>query len=874
MTTAQVRVWASRPTVLLAVTTGLSVALFGLDAAGWAVAPPVGWALIVLTSLFYVPVTWQASTADYVPAAARAFWRLVSGALALIAVAMLLRAALAITHANPLEAAAEVVHGFGVIVMLTAMFRLPVGSRTRSGRFALWLDVAIMMTAAAVFLAHFAVLRILSRGGADAADVLITVALFGAGLLGVFLAVKVTLTGSDVLSRGAVRMIGVSAVAGGLGAAIATALSHDQEVNPFLLSIPLAGLTIALAARRQLSDSTADRATIDARARPFSVLPYFAVAAVDILLVYAVAGDQPDRLLVVVGAVLLTGIVAGRQLRAFRENVRLTDEVRGSEERFRLLVQNANDITVISEPDGALRYISPAVRRVLGYEPAAMIGTSLADHTHPDDLPALRDALREVLSTEGATVTLETRCRHADGGWRWLEIVTTNLLHEPSIRGRVSNVRDISETRIVQDKLSHEATHDALTGLANRVLYGRRVAESVTGAGPVSIVLLDLDDFKIVNDTLGHAIGDALLIAVAERLRAGVRPHDTVARLGGDEFALLLPGLAADGVDRVLRRISESLLVPVEADDQLLSVRASFGVATGAAGDDPGELLRRADIAMYEAKALGQGGHQHFRTGMEARGAGRRRLVDALTTAIDQDQLILHYQPVVSLPDGRTTGFEALVRWQHPADGLLAPGAFITAAEESGLILPLGRWVLNEAVRQAAAWGEPAGTVSVNVSGRQLQATGFADEVAEALRTSGLPARRLILEITETTVVGGGATRPNLDAIRAQGVRLSLDDFGTGSSTLTTVAGLSVDQIKLDRSFVDSDVIARAVLQLAQGMGAEAVAEGVETAAQAERLHELGFRRAQGYLFGRPAPAPTWTGTPGTEADRPLQRTG
>ncbi|MBU2667205.1 EAL domain-containing protein [Actinoplanes bogorensis] len=854
-TTVPVRVWASRPMVLLAVSTGLSVVLFGLDAAVWAVPPPVSWALIVLTSLFYVPVTWQASRADHVPAAARSFWRLAACALALIGTAMVFRAVLAVTHVGLFEAAADVVHGCGVVVMLTAMFRLPIAGRTRSGRVALWLDIVILMTSAVVFLAHFAILRILSLGDAGAADVVITSALFGAGLLGVFLAVKVTLTGSDSLSRGAVRMIGVSAVAGGLGTAISTALSHDREMNSFLLSIPLAGFTIALAARQQLSDSTAAQSAIATRARPFSVLPYLAVGAVDLLLVYVVATDQPDRLLVVVGAVLLTAIVAGRQLRAFRENVRLTDEVRGSEARFRLLVQNANDITVITEADGALRYISPAVTRVLGYDPAGLIGTSLADHTHPDDLPALRDGLRTLMATEGATMTLEARCRHADGSWRWLEFVTTNLLHEPSIRGRVSNVRDVSETRTVQDKLSHEATHDALTGLANRVLYGRRVAASVDGAEPVSIVLIDLDDFKIVNDTLGHAVGDALLVAVAERLRAGVRPEDTVARLGGDEFALLLPGLAADAVDRVVVRICESLLVPVEADGQLLSVRASFGVTTGGPGDDPGELLRQADIAMYEAKDRGKGGHQHFRTGMEARGSDRRRLIDALTTAIDDDQLILHYQPVVSLPDGRTTGFEALVRWRHPADGLIGPGAFIAAAEESGLIVPLGRWVLNRAARQAADWGEQAGSISVNVSGRQLQVAGFADEVAKALRTSGLPARRLILEITETTVVGGGATRTNLDGIRAQGVRLSLDDFGTGSSTLTTVAGLSVDQIKLDRSFVDSDVIARAVLLLAQGMNAEAVAEGVETPAQADRLHELGYRRAQGFLFGRPAPS-------------------
>ncbi|GAB6902461.1 putative bifunctional diguanylate cyclase/phosphodiesterase [Kineosporia succinea] len=590
------------------------------------------------------------------------------------------------------------------------------------------------------------------------------------------------------------------------------------------------------------------------------------------------ARNRPDRLLVAVGAVLLTAIVAGRQLWAFGENLRLTAAVRGSEERFRLLVQNANDIIAISERDGTLRYMSPAVRRILGREPEDVMGTTLADHTHPDDLPALGRALAAIMERDGASMTMEVRCRHADGTWKWLEITSTNLSHEPGIRGRVSNVRDISETRTVQDRLSHEATHDALTGLANRVLFGRRVSEALTpgreptsreqtGREQTSVVLIDLDDFKIVNDTLGHATGDALLVAVAERLRAGVRQQDTVARLGGDEFALLLPGLSADAVDRTLVRIAESLLVPVAAGDQLLSVRASFGVATSDGDVDSGELLRRADIAMYEAKAGAGGGHRHFRPGMEARGVERSRLIDALAAGIEQDQLTVYYQPVVRLSDHRVTGVEALVRWRHPAQGLLGPQAFIEVAEESGLIVPLGRWVLRHAARQAAAWGPDAGTISVNVSGVQLRTAGFADEVAAVLRETGLPAQRLIVEITETVAVGGGPTAQNLTAIRDLGARLSLDDFGTGSSTLTTVARLTVDQIKLDRSFVDSPVIAGAVLHLARGIGADTVAEGVETLDQAARLRALGFERAQGYLFGRPGPAADLR-FPGSTAER------
>ncbi|MCY1136710.1 EAL domain-containing protein [Actinoplanes sp. Pm04-4] len=412
----------------------------------------------------------------------------------------------------------------------------------------------------------------------------------------------------------------------------------------------------------------------------------------------------------------------------------------------------------------------------------------------------------------------------------------------------------------LQERLSYEAGHDMLTGLANRSLFGDRVAGALAGAGPdqpLSIVLVDLDDFKIVNDTLGHATGDALLVHVAERMRASVRPDDMVARLGGDEFAILFSGVAGPDVDLALTRIANALLEPVLIDGEPMTVRASFGIVDGRGGDDAGDLLRRADIAMYEAKGRGEGGYERYRPGMEARGAERSRQVAALRTALLEEQLVVFFQPVVTLPGGRITGAEALVRWQHPEKGLLGPGAFIDAAEQSGLIVPLGTWVLRAATREAATWpGEL--TVSVNVSARQLRQTGFPAVVASALRDSGLPAHRLTVEITESVAVGGGATSENLQALRDLGVRLSLDDFGTGASTLSLLATCPVDQIKLDRSFVPdggSEAIADAVLQMARAFGLQAVAEGIETAEQAERLTELGYERAQGFHFARPMPA-------------------
>ena len=313
----------------------------------------------------------------------------------------------------------------------------------------------------------------------------------------------------------------------------------------------------------------------------------------------------------------------------------------------------------------------------------------------------------------------------------------------------------------------------------------------------------------------------------------------------------------------MLTRIAETLIEPALIEGEPIAVRASFGVVDGCGGDDAGNLLRQADIAMYEAKERGEGGHRRYRPGMEARGAELNRRAAALRSALHDGQFVLHYQPVVTLPDGRITGVEALVRWQHPVDGLLGPGAFIDTAEQTGLIVPLGRWVLREATRQAAAWiaehGDAApGTVSVNASARQLREPQFAGEVAEALRDSGLPAHRLTVEITESTAVGGGSTQDTLRVLREMGVRLSLDDFGTGASTLSLLATCPVDQIKLDRSFAPDpgpDAIALAVVQLAKAFGVEAVAEGVETPAQAEKLQSLGYERAQGFLFARPMPA-------------------
>jgi diguanylate cyclase (GGDEF)-like protein len=415
-------------------------------------------------------------------------------------------------------------------------------------------------------------------------------------------------------------------------------------------------------------------------------------------------------------------------------------------------------------------------------------------------------------------------------------------------------------------RLDHGATHDALTQLPNRVLFHTRLRAALTGVSgrPVAVALIDLDDFKEVNDTLGHEVGDLLLIGVAQRLEGCVRAGDTMARLGGDEFVVVLDDADPAAADLAAERMMKALLQPVYANGHELPIRASIGIADGRTGDEPSVLLRHADIAMYAAKNLIGTAYLHYEPSMAAHGTEHAHLGAELREAISGGQLFLLYQPIVSLDDGRIMGSEALVRWAHPSRGTLAPDTFIPVAERTGLIVPLGRWVMRTAFAQFAAWiaehGEQApGALNVNVSARDLREPGFADGVAALLTEHGVAADRVVLEITETMALEPGQSITNLHRLRSLGVRVSLDDFGTGHSTLTLLHDCPIDEIKLDRSFTQARVdgrppVAAAVIHLAQVLGLHAVAEGVETAEQAEQLLALGYLAAQGYYFARPMP--------------------
>jgi len=445
----------------------------------------------------------------------------------------------------------------------------------------------------------------------------------------------------------------------------------------------------------------------------------------------------------------------------------------------------------------------------------------------------------------------------------------TNLLHDPYVQGLVFNTRDIGDADELQESLRHRAYHDALTGLASRAGFRDRLAEAIERGAPerVAILFLDLDGFKEINDSLGHDAGDHLLVQVAERLRRLLPTPHVVARQGGDEFAVIIEAEnARDHAEMVAIQIIGALAEPVAVDDRELHVSASIGIASAADAGDIEQLMRDADLAMYRAKDAGRNGYATYEKKMHDAVVHRLELAADLRLALERDELVLHYQPKVDLRTGEIIGFEALVRWQHPTRGLVPPLDFIGVAEATGLIVPLGRWVLTEACRQAVTWDRPL-TMAVNLSVRQFEAGDVAEMVAEVLAETGMPPERLVLEMTESVLLTD--TDDNLARIvslKALGVQLAMDDFGTGYSSLAYLRRFPMDVLKIDRSFVDrlggeseDEALVRTIVRLGQRFGMQTVAEGIENETQLAILREMGCDFAQGYLLSRPLPGPDAT---------------
>ena len=543
------------------------------------------------------------------------------------------------------------------------------------------------------------------------------------------------------------------------------------------------------------------------------------------------------------------------------------------ERLYRLVADNARDLIALHTPAGTFRYVSPSCVSMLGYSPEQLAGTNPYRLVHPEDRYGVFETFKSARRS-GQDTQASYRIRRKSGEYAWFETLMRAIRDES---GRVVQIqtasRDVTERRAIEEQLAHQAFHDPLTNLPNRALFLNRVAHALERVQrrpeQMAVVVFDLDNFKVINDSLGHGVGDTLLVKVAERLSACLRPGDTAARLGGDEFAVLLEEIVnGSEAARLAERIAVELRAPFRLQGQEMFITASSGIVVNTPEHRrPETLLRDADVAMYRAKQLGKATYAMFDPNMKAAAQQRLRLESELRRAVERGELRLHYQPLVCLETGVVTGVEALVRWEHPERGLVPPMEFIPVAEETGLILPIGQWVLLEACRQARAWqhafpASPSLTVNVNLSARQVQRGHVVEEVALALRETGLDPGLLELELTESMLMQDAERAVAvLTELKGLGVRLAIDDFGTGYSSMSYLKRFPVDVLKVDRSFVQGiegdqgdSAIVRAVISMAHAMGLKVVGEGVETKAQLQQLRHLRCHHGQGYLFARPLP--------------------
>ncbi|BCJ47007.1 hypothetical protein GCM10010168_34730 [Actinoplanes ianthinogenes] len=705
--------------------------------------PVVGWLPLLVAVPVAAVTSWRAAGLG------RGMWRYASVGITLIGLAAGGNAYDYFSgnqQGQHISGATAAVYIAGLVAFLAGLMRIPGARRARIEWIRFGLDIATVLVTVLTFCWHLIYPRWESWISDSVGGAITVLIVLAAGVICVFAFVKVAFTGTGPIDRRALHLLALTGAVGAGGGSLAPLLADKPYLNTAHVLLPSTCLCLCFAADRQLRATRAGMPQPRPVTRRLSVMPYAAVLATGGLLLFSAVTHSADLVVIAIGSVSVTVLVALRQAVALRDNALLLDD-------------------------------------------------------------------------------LDAR----------------------------------------QRELAHQATHDGLTGLPNRTV----LVHEITGAladdpRAVSVVLIDLDDFKEINDDLGHAVGDALLVAVAERIGAELPPDAVLARLGGDEYALLL---RSGDHAATLGAIAAQLRRPVHAAGHELVVEASVGLAPARAGETADELLRRADVAMYEAKGQGKGRQVSYTAEMDQRTAEQSRLAADLRTALDTDQLYLLYQPIVAMPGGELYGVEALVRWTHPERGPVGPGVFIPAAERTGLIVPLGSWILQEACRQAADWlatlqDDAPRTVTVNVSARQLREAGFAEEVEAVLRRTGLPPHVLTVEVTETAVFDGGTALTELRAIAELGVNIALDDFGTGHSSLGLLRTCPADILKVDKSFVDditeggqNAVVVAALIGICDGLHLRAVAEGVETAEQAAELYRLGYRYAQGYHYARPLPA-------------------
>jgi diguanylate cyclase (GGDEF)-like protein/PAS domain S-box-containing protein len=585
-------------------------------------------------------------------------------------------------------------------------------------------------------------------------------------------------------------------------------------------------------------------------------------------------------------------ILAGQAALAV-ERLALTQQVarQRGQALFRTLVQDASDVILIVDDHRRIRYATPSAADIFGdvTVEGALLADLVATATR-DDVDRVLD-LMLTLSASGSAVSRGAspgyllQVERLDGRTVVLEVRWSDLRHDLTVGGLVLTLRDVTEQHGLEEELKYRAFHDSLTGLPNRSLFAREAADALETARAVGrtagVLFVDLDDFKMVNDTMGHGVGDELLVEVAARLAASVRQSDTAARLGGDEFALLIDDAAGpDDVDAFAERIVAAFTEPFTLSEAKVLATATVGVATSADSGDVDELLRHADLALYAAKSAGKRRWRHYQPVLTSGMLRRREIQAALEDAVKSSAFTLVYQPIVTLASGEIAGFESLIRWPHPRWGMMLPGQFISLAEETGLIVPLGAWVLRQALADMVRWRrdlpppaaaepgaappEPEGPhVSVNVSARQFRDPGFVDSVRQALQESALPPSALLLELTESLVLGGNEQiRADLNELREIGVKLAIDDFGTGYSSLSYLIDLPIDVLKIDKMFVTGiasswrrHALVEGIVRLARTLEVEVIAEGIETETERELLAGMGCQFGQGYLLSVPVGA-------------------